>query len=135
MLAEVALLDCQNIKIMTFIEKLRKPIPVGRQDFAYQCENISIEPSFGEMLMRGYVPFKGGKEPYDNLEKDSIEHYELNLKRFTGNSLSVSLLKKFKDGSEVEYDTTMSFSFLVNRIFDGLPVTMYEKSPPRKDFL
>lgn len=115
-------------------DKCEKPIPIGKQKFAYQCENIVLEPLFGTINIRGYKPHQGGKEPYPNAEKELIEHYDLKIEKFTGNSMYVTLTKKFKDGSEDLVLTNVSFSDLVNRIFEGHPVNFIKHDAPIQQF-
>lgn len=117
-----------------YVDKCEKPIPIGKQKFAYQCENVVLEPSFGSIIIRGYKPFKNGAIPYPNDEKELIEHYDLKIERFTQNSMYVTLTKKFKDGSEKLILTNVSFSDLVNRILEGNPVNIIHHEPPTKQF-
>jgi hypothetical protein len=119
---------------MDYTDKCEKPIPIGKQKFAYQCENIVLEPLFGTMNIRGYKPYQGGKEPYPNAEKELIEHYDLKIEKFTGNSMYVTLTKKFKDGSEQLVLTNVSFSDLVNRIFEGNPANFINHEAPINNF-
>ncbi len=117
-----------------YIEKTGKIIPIGIQEFAYQCENIIIEPSFGKCLIMGFIPHNGGKQPYPNDEADSINNYELEISKFTGNSIQLTITKNFKDGRKQVYTTNTSFSILVNCLFKGGPSSMYEHEAPMKSF-
>ncbi len=119
---------------MDYNEKCPKPIPIGRQKFAYQCENINIQPIHGAMDIRAYTPHNGGKEPYPNTENDIIEHYDLKIERFTGNAISLCLTKKFKDGSEEIFLTNVSFADLVNRLFESHPANNWKNDAPTKQF-
>lgn len=114
----------------SYQEKCPKPIPIGVQKFAYQCEDLTLEPLFGTINIRGYIPFKGGKEPYPNLEKDIIAHYDLKIGRFTSNALEITFVKRFKDAGEEIYSVTVSFSDLVNRIFGNNPANVWKREPP-----
>lgn len=123
------------MKTENYSDRCQKPIPIGVQRYAYQCENIALEPIHGAISIRGYIPFKGGKEPYPNDEKDVIEYYDLRIERFTSNAIEVSLLKRFKDGTEYLYLTNVSFSDLANRIFEGNPANHWFRPAPKKEFL
>jgi len=116
-----------------YTEECTPPIPIGRQKFAYQCENIVIQPLHGSVNVRAFIP-KGGKEPYPNSEKDKVEYYELIIERFTGNSISVEFIKHFKDKSEEQYSTNMSFSSLVNLLFTGHPANVWTREAPVNHF-
>lgn len=118
----------------SYIDKCEKPIPIGKQKFAYQCENIVLEPLFGSINIRGYKPHQGGKEPYPNAEKELIEHYDLKIEKFTGNSMYVSFTKKFKNGTEEMYMTNVSFSDLVNTLFEGKPANVFKREAPIQQF-
>lgn len=118
----------------SYTEKCAPPIPIGIQRYAYQCENIVISPINGKMNMRGYVPDGRGKEPYPNPEKGKVEHYELEIARFTGNAISITFTKTFKDKSEETYQTNVSFSQLVNLLFEGNPANIWVCGPPVNRF-
>lgn len=118
----------------SYIDKCPKPIPIGKQKYAYQCENVIIEPFFGSVNIRGYIPHKSGNEPYPNQEKDIISCYDFKIDKFTDNSMEVSFKKKFKDGKEELYVTNMSFSDLVNTIFEGNPANIYKPEAPFNKF-
>lgn len=117
-----------------YIEECPKPIPIGKQKFAYQCEDIVIEPLFGSANIRAYPPGNRGKEPYPNPEANLIQHYEIKIERFTGNSISLTLTKKFKDGATEVYHTNTSFSLLANSLFEGSPVNFFKEDPPMSNF-
>jgi hypothetical protein len=119
---------------MDYIEKCPRPIPIGKQKFAYQCENIVIEPLFGSANLRAFIPHNAGKEPYPNDEKDLVAHYDLKIEKHTANSIGVSLTKKYKDGSELVYDTTMSFADFANQLFTNFPVNLFRNEAPPKPF-
>jgi hypothetical protein len=119
---------------MDYQEKCQKPIPIGKQLFAYQCENVSMEPVSGSINIRGWKPFKSGKEPYPNDEKELIDYYDLRIGRFTGNSIEIFFTKNFKDKSQELYLTNVSFSELVNRLFAGHPVNIWKNEPPVNRF-
>lgn len=100
---------------MSDIVKFDKIIPVGKTQFAYQQENISLV-----LNIKGSIPWRGGNEPYPNEEKQLLreyEQYELEIHRHTGNSMIVNFRKFYKDGKVELFTTTMSFSDLVNQIF------------------
>lgn len=102
---------------MSDIVKFDKIIPVGKQRFAYQCENISLV-----MNISGSIPSQIGSEPYDNDEKNVLRaygQYEFEIFRHTGNSMIVNLRKFYKDGKVELFTTTMSFSDLVNQVFNN----------------
>lgn len=107
---------------MSDIVKFDKIIPVGKQQFAYQCENISHV-----VTIEASVPWRGGNLPYDNDEKELLreyKQYELSIFRHTGNSMIVDLRKFYKDGKVELFTTTMSFSDLVNQIFKNLECSL-----------
>lgn len=118
----------------TYTEELEPPIPIGRQKYAYQCENFVIEPLSGSANIIAWPPRGGGKEPYPNPEGDKIKTYHLKIERFTSNSMTIDLIKKFKDGSEIHYQTTVSFSDLANRLFTGSPANVFSHEPPPQKF-
>lgn len=114
----------------TYHEKCPQPIPIGKQRYAYQCENVVFEPIHGKISIRGFVPHNGGKEPYPNPEKSTIDHYELTIGRFTGNSIDVTFTKRFKDKSERIYTTNVSFAVLVNLLLEGGPANVWDREAP-----
>lgn len=116
--------------MIDYVEKCPKPIPIGKQEFAYQCEGVVLEPIHGSISIRGYVPYKGGSKPYPNPEKDTIEHYTLEIGRHTQNAIEVRFIKKFKDGSEDLFLTTLSYSDLVNLIFGDQPANIIHHNAP-----
>ena len=97
-------------------KKFEKIIPVGRQRFAYQCENIGLV-----MKMVGNIPYRGsGSEPYPNEEKALLREYgqyEFSVHKHTANSMIVELRKYYKDGKIELYWATMTFSDFVNQVF------------------
>lgn len=106
-------------------KKFEKIIPVGKKDFAYQCENVDTI-----CAIRGSIPRGGGVQGYLNDEKDRIKGYELRIQKFTGNSLTVTLTKfrsdirkqRERQGyaiTEEKYQIGMDFAELVNQIFRG----------------
>jgi hypothetical protein len=118
----------------SYVEKCPKPIPIGLQEFAYQCETVVFEPIHGSISIHAFVPHNGGKQPYPNTEKDSIHHYELKIGRFTQNSIEITLTKTFKDKSEDIYTTNTSFSDLVNSLFAGGPANVYKHEAPINNY-
>lgn len=112
---------------MSDIQKFKNIIPIGKQEYAYQCEGIKQV-----FQIEGFPPHRSsGKEPYNNAEKDQVFRYEFEIERFTGNSLTVSLRKIFhsKPNQEVKtilYQRSMSFSEFVNQVFAGVEVNAYE---------
>jgi hypothetical protein len=119
---------------MSYVEECDPPIPIGRQKFAYQCENIALEPVAGSISIHAYIPSERGKEPYPNAEKEKVQHYELKISRFTANAIEISFTKRFKDGSEDLYLTNVSFSQLVNQLFTGNPANVWKHEAPVKQF-
>lgn len=119
---------------MDYTENCERPIPIGNQRFAYQCENISIEPVRNAVSIEGYIPRNKGTEPYPNAEADLIDKYELKIERHTGNSMAISFIKKYKNKAEKEYLTQVSFSDLVNRLFEGHPANVWERTAPTIKF-
>lgn len=110
--------------------KFEKIIPVGTKKYAYQQENIEIKSMFS---IKGYMPHRGGREEYENAEKDKISEYELVVEKFTGNSFTVTLYKTRKDTVDQRvaegraiiregYETTFDFASFVNAIFKDTPV-------------
>lgn len=120
---------------MDYTDKCPKPIPIGLQKFAYQCEPITMEPIHGAISIRGYKPSPAGKEPYPNEEKDKVAYYDLKIERFTGNAITLSLIKSFIDGSEEIFLTTVSFSDLANRLFENNPANNWKHAAPVKQFI
>lgn len=114
----------------SYVEKCPKPIPIGNQEYAYQCENVFFEPIHGKINIRGSVPHNGGKLPYPNPEAKAISHYELEIGRFTGNSIEITFRKHYKDKSEDIFTTNTSFSVLVNTLFTGGPANIYKHEAP-----
>lgn len=97
---------------MNDIKKLEQVIPIGKQEYAYQCENTSHI-----FRLEAFVPLGGGKEPYPNTEVKEVWKYDFELQRHTGNSFIVTL-RKFRNDHQVElFTTTMSFSQFVNQVF------------------
>lgn len=119
----------------SYTDKCPRPIPCGIKKFAYQCENIIIEPSHGNASIRAYIPAETGKEPYPNEEKKEIRHYELKIEKFTQNSISVCFEKVYKTGQKKTYHTTLSFSDLVNIIFENNPANIYNQEPPASTYM
>jgi hypothetical protein len=115
-------------------DSCQPPIPIGKQRYAYQCENVFLEPIHGAISIRGYKPFSGGKEPYPNREKDQIDHYDLKIEKFTGNSITIEFTKTFKDKRQEEYMTTVSFAQLVNLLFTGQAANVFIKAAPINKF-
>lgn len=115
------------------VEKFEKIIPIGKQEFAYQCEDVSTV-----CVLSANMPSNNGSLPYPNDEKDKYSKYRLIIEKFTSNSITVTLEKYRSDtvkqrtekGKAIiadRYTTTMSFSQLVNQIFKGVEVYNYSK--------
>ena len=113
------------------MEKFEKIIPIGKQEFAYQAEDVSTV-----CVISGHMPSRGGSHPYPNEEKDKYSKYRLEIEKFTSNSITVTLKKYRSDtvnqrtekGKATicdQYQTTMSFSELVNQIFKNVEVANY----------
>ncbi len=118
----------------SYVHECQPPIPIGRQRYAYQCENVILSPINGKINIHGHAPFSGGKEPYPNPEKDIVDHYELEIARFTGNSIEVTFTKFFKDKSEEVYSTNVSFSQLVNLLYTGNSANVWKRNAPVNNF-
>lgn len=100
-----------------------KIIPMsGKQEYAYQQENVD-----SVCKIVGYPPFNRGSLPYPNDEGKEIMRYELEIKKFTGNSLQVDFYKYFRNGKIEHFERTMSFSELINQIFKNLEVSQFEQ--------
>jgi hypothetical protein len=114
---------------MSDLKKFNKIIPVGKQEFAYQNEDVSLM-----MKIVGSVPRRHGSQPYHNEEKEELRgynEYEFELCRHTGNSMVVSFRKFFKDGTVILYTTVMSYSDFINQIFKNYRVSeIIEKEGP-----
>ena len=119
--------DFKKYYMENYQEKCGKPIPIGKQEFAYQCENVALDPVAGAIVITGWIPSKRGAKPYPNEEQADIEHYQVKLSRFTQNAIEVQFCKRMKDGSEVLYLTTLSFSDVVNRLFEDHPAVVYDR--------
>lgn len=115
------------------MEKFEKIIPIGKQEFAYQCEDVSTV-----CVISADIPARGGNMPYPNEEKEMYNKYKLVIEKFTSNSITVTLEKyrhdivkqRIENGKAViadRYQTTMSFAQLVNQIFKGVEVANYPK--------
>jgi len=102
-------------------EKCHKPIPIGKQEYAYQFETVCLDPIQDELNIRGWKPQRRGKYPYPNSEIDKVKHYDLRISRSGDNKVDIYFVKKFKDQSEEVFTTTISFSDMVNRLFEGHP--------------
>lgn len=103
---------------MSDIVKFQKIIPVGKQRFAYQCENASVV-----FKLEGSIPYRGGNEPYENSEKDQLRdyhQYDFEVFRHTANSIIVNFRKFYKNGKVELFTRTMSFSDFVNQVFCDL---------------
>lgn len=116
---------------MDSIKKFEKIIPVGEKTFAYQCENV--DPI---LVLKGSLPFRSGREPYENEEKDKVSGYELRIHKHTSNSIVIELRKYRSDvvtqriahGKAINYVSyifTTDFAFLVNQIFKNVEVNEY----------
>jgi hypothetical protein len=106
--------------------KFQKIIPVGKQTYAYQCEDISLV-----LKLTGSIPHRSGSEPYANEEKDKLRdwhQYELEIYRHTSNAMTVQLRKFYKDGKIELYQTTMSFADLANQIFKDWECSLYDET-------
>lgn len=119
----------------SYKKKHPKPIPIGKQEYAYQCEDLYFDFSkmHGSILIDGYAPGRHGKFPYPNEERKEVDKYELEL-RHQYNGIDVTLQKKYKDGRIGFYTTFLSFSDLVNRIFEGYPANSWIREAPEKMF-
>ncbi len=105
-------------------KKFDKIIPVGKKEFAYQCEGIQLDTRF---ILSGFIPSKGGSQPYLNEEKDTIGRYELVIEKFTSNSFTVILYKYMKHSNQrIGYETTFDFASFVNAIFKNVEVSEYD---------
>lgn len=125
---------------MSDFKKFEKIIPVGDKNFAYQCENV--DPI---LVLKGSLPFRSGREPYENEEKYRVSSYELRIHKHTSNSIIVELRKYRNDTVEQRkakgraityecYSFTTDFAFLVNQIFKGVEIGEYhrEEAFPRE---
>lgn len=123
-------------------QKFDKIIPIGKQEYAYQCEDVSTV-----CVLSARIPSRGGSHPYPNGEKEVYDKYKLVIEKFTSNSITVTLEKYRSDtvkqrtqkGKAIicdRFQTTMSFSQLVNQIFKGVEVAnypkMYDQWPPKR---
>ncbi len=116
------------------LKKFTQIIPIGKQEFAYQCENVNTVCS-----ITGRVPTSGGVQPYPNGEKDQFDKYDLRIIKFTSNALTVELVKYYSHENQMQhrkkgelirsitYQATMSFAQLVNQIFNGVELAEYEE--------
>ena len=117
-------------KEMSYKDKCHAPIPIGKQKFAYQCENVSFEPVAGKINIRAWIPSGRGKEPYPNEEQDKVAYYNLEIGRFTANAIEIIFTKRFKDGAEETYLRNVSFAQLVNEIFLDHPANIWINEAP-----
>lgn len=101
---------------MNYIEKIDKVIPIGIQKFAYQGGFIY---KF-DVKITAELPMSRGALPYPNNERHKIRRYELEIHRFTNNSIEICLTKFFKDNTTESYLTGMTFEEFVNQIFKGV---------------
>lgn len=115
------------------METKEKIIPIGKQEFAYQGEDVSTI-----CVITGHMPSVNGSLPYPNEEKEMYDKYKLIFEKFTGNSITVTLEKYRHDtvkqrkekGKAViadRFQTTMTFSQLANQIFKGIEFYNYPK--------
>ena len=119
------------------LKKFEQIIPIGKQQFAYQCEDVS-----SVCVISGRMPSNNGVLPYPSKEKEEFDEYELRISRFTSNALMVELIKfpshnnkraNRREGKllqKITYQVTMSFSDLVNQIFKNVEVADYEEIVP-----
>lgn len=120
---------------MDYQKRQERPIPIGKQDFAYQCEDVFFDYLKDAVFIKGYKPSGRGKQPYPNEEIDLVEEYELKISQFTSNGIEVVFKKKYRDGRTGMYLNTISFSDLVNRLFEGHPSNSWTVDAPlRKQF-
>ncbi len=116
---------------MSDIVKFDKIIPVGRQEYAYQCENVGLI-----MKITGHFSnHSHGKEPIPNDEKELLQEwnqYELEINRHTGNAINVNFRKFYKDGKVELYTFGTSFSHLVNQIFHKCDCDLIIEKEARK---
>lgn len=115
-----------------------KPIPIGKQEYGYQCEDVFFDftKMHGKVIIDGYAPSRGGKYPYPNEEKEEVEKYELEL-RHRYNGIEICLQKVYRDGRIGIYITTVSFADFANRLFEGHPASSWIREPMKqiiKDF-
>ena len=118
----------------SYVKVCHRPITIGIQKFVYQCEPIVFSAAHGETIIRGFIPSNKGKELYPSQEADRIKHYELKIRSFTGDVIELHFTKVFKDKSQEEYLTTVSFSDMVNRLFAGNPANIWKHNAPEKSF-
>jgi len=119
------------------LEKFEQIIPMGKQEFAYQCEDVS-----SICVISGRMPRNNGALPYPSKEKEDFDEYELRISKFTSNALMVELIKfpsqanrmaNRREGKLVRskiYQANMSFSGLVNQIFKNVEVAEYQEEIP-----
>lgn len=120
----------------SYKENHPKPIPIGKQEFAYQCEDVFFDftKMHNKMLIDGYAPSRGGKEPYPNPESNEIEKYELELKH-SYNGVEVTIKKQYRDGRVGFFTCFMSFSQLANRLFEGHPASSWVREAPKSTII
>lgn len=116
-----------------FKKVTKTPIPIGKQEHAYQKEDVYFDftKMHKELLVDAYPPSRGGKFPYPNDEKDIIDKYELSIKH-SYNGIEVVLQKKFKDGRVAFFTTFFSFSEFVNQMFFGQEAAFWIQDAPPK---
>lgn len=119
----------------TYKKKHPKPIPIGHQEYAYQCEDVIFDftQMHEKVLIDGYAPSRRGKFPYPNEETKEIDKYELELSRCY-NGIDVTFKKKYSDGRIGIYITKVSFSDFVNRIFEGHSAKSWIREAPKEHF-
>lgn len=111
-----------------------KPIPIGHQEFAYQCEDVLFDflRTNDTLFIKSWRPTRSGKLPYPNDEIDMINEYELELKRHYC-TIEIVFKKKYKDGRIGFYVTNISFSQFINRLFEGHSASSWIRSAPKQD--
>lgn len=120
----------------SYKESCSPPIPIGYQEFAYQCESVIFDflQTNSSLFVKAWEPDRGGKFPYPNEEKDLIQEYELELRRQYA-SIEVVFKKKYKDGRIGFYITNISFSQFVNRLFTGHSANVWIRKAPKQKFI
>ncbi len=119
----------------SFKKKHPKPIPIGKQEYAYQMESVFFDftEMHEKMLIDASPPDRGGKEPYPNEEKQEIKKYEFEMRR-SYNGIEITLKKIYKDGRIGVVTTFVSFSQFVNRLFENHSASSWLHEAPKQMF-